>query len=493
MTTMHPGTAQATAVTGNWIGGAWSTSGTVTGSTSPSTGAVLGIYVSAGAAEAQQAIDAARTAFDTTDWSRDPSRRYRAILELADRLEARTQEIAASLSSEGGKLLGEVMWEVGTTPAWLRYSAATAITQGYGRAAETAPGVYFQSVPEAAGVVGVITPWNSPIILTARSIGPALAAGCTVVVKMPGQTGLTNAMLAEVIASTPSLPPGVVNIFSEAGNTGAPLLVESPDVDVVSYTGSTHVGRAIAAAGAKTLKRLNLELGGKTPLVIFDDADLDAVLPQVIRALVMMNGQFCVTGSRLLVQQSIADEFRERLIAAVQSVRLGPSDDPGSQLGPLIDKASVGRVDELVRQAASYGKVLVEGGPVTEGPLKAGAFYRPSIIEVQDLDAPLIQQEVFGPVQTFEVFTDDADAIRRVNATEFGLAAAVFTRDEARARKAGREIRAGLVWTNCWALLSEQFEEGGYKQSGYGYLCGPRAIEQFQNLKVYSQMAPPTT
>jgi acyl-CoA reductase-like NAD-dependent aldehyde dehydrogenase len=163
MTTVHPGTAQATAVTGNWIGGAWSMSGTVAESVSPSTGAVLGTYVSAGAAEAQQGIDAARAAFDTTDWSRDPNRRYRAILELADRLEARTPEIAASLSSEGGKLLGEVMWEVGTTPTWLRYSAATAITQGYGRAAEVAPGVYFQSVPEAAGVVGVITPWNSPI------------------------------------------------------------------------------------------------------------------------------------------------------------------------------------------------------------------------------------------------------------------------------------------------------------------------------------------
>lgn len=487
MTTLTTETAR------NWINGQWSGGGTVHESINPSTGEVIGTYVSAGRAEAEAAIAAARTAFDTTGWARNPAIRAKALYEFADRLAERVPDLALMLSRENGKLLAQTTWEVSMSVDWLRYSAAAALTQVAGRAAEPTPGIYCYSTPEAAGVAGVISPWNSPIVLTVRSIGPAIGAGCTMVVKMPGQTGLTNALFAEVVAATESLPPGVANVLSEAGNEVAPLLVSSPDVDVISYTGSTHVGRRIAAGGAATLKRMNLELGGKTPMIVFDDVDLDAVIPQLVTAGTLMNGQFCVTGARVLVHKNIADELRARLSAALESVRVGPSEDPASQLGPLIDKASVARIDKLVEDATAYAKVLVRGGPVTDPSLAAGAFYRPTLLEVGSPDVPIVQEEIFGPVQTLEVFEDDTDAIRLANATEYGLGASIFTGSDIRARQVGRKIRFGVVWINTWGVLSEHFEQGGVKQSGYGLLCGPAAIGEFQNLKVYTTAAPPPT
>lgn len=474
----------------NWIGGAWHAGGTVREAISPSNGRPLGHYLDIGQAEAQQAIGAARSAFDTTGWPKDRNHRSRALFELAGEVAQRADAMALMLAREGGKLLAQTQWELAVTVDWLRYAAATALLQTGGRALEAAPGMHFVSDPEPVGVVGVISPWNSPIVLSVRALAPALAAGCTVVLKLPHQTALTNAMFAEAVAATASLPPGVLNVVTETGSIAASMLVDSPDVNMISYTGSTRVGRIIAANGAKTLKRLNLELGGKAPLVVFDDADLNVVVPQIVSALVVMNGQFCCTGSRVLVQRGIAGALRAALIEAYQNVRLGESEDPDAQLGPLIDAASVRRVDAAVADAASYADILVRGGPVTEGALAAGAFYRPSLIEVQDLDAFVVQNEIFGPVQTFEIFDDELEAIHRANATEFGLAASVFSNDTARCRRVGKAIQAGHIWMNCWGVMSEHFEQSGFKQSGIGVLCGPRAIEQFQEVKVYATVEP---
>jgi betaine-aldehyde dehydrogenase len=477
---------------GSWIGGEWNRDGDAHDSINPSTGEVIGTFFSAGAAQADAAIAAARAAFDTTGWSRTAGPRSKALAELADNLAARADEVAAMLSQENGKVRAETAWEVGFAVDWLRYCAATTLTHVDGRAGSPLPGLYFHAVPEAAGVAGVIVPWNSPVVLMVRAIGPALAAGCTVVVKLPGQTALTNALLGEAVEATGSLPPGVLNLLTEAGNEVAPRLVSSPEVDVLSYTGSTTVGRAIAAAAAPTVKRVDLELGGKTPLVVFDDVTVDAVIPYLVAACTLMNGQFCLTGSRVLVHRAVADEVRAKLVAALAAVKVGPADDPDSQLGPLIDKASVARVDSLVQDAVSYAKVLLRGGPVDDPALSSGAFYAPTVLEVDDVDTPLVQQEIFGPVQTFEVFEDDADAIRLANATEFGLGASVFSGSELRARRVAREIRAGLVWLNTWGAATEHFEAVGVKQSGYGKPWGPAALETFQNLKVYVAAEPPS-
>ncbi|MFF0739148.1 aldehyde dehydrogenase family protein [Streptomyces sp. NPDC004111] len=466
----------------NYIDGQWTDSARRTESRNPSTGKVLGTFADAGADEAKAAITAARRAFDTTDWARDRNLRARALFEMADRLEARRDEFVTLLARENGKILSEAAFEIDLTVPKLRYYAALALSD-HGSSGEVRPGLYSMTLREGAGVAAVIAPWNSPVVLAVRSFAPALAAGCTVAMKLPGQTGLVNGLLSEVIAQTESLPAGVMNVFTESGNDGAPLLITSPEVDVISYTGSTAVGRIIAANAAPTLKALSLELGGKSPMIVFDDADLDVAVPVLTKAVTTFTGQFCMTGSRILVQSGIADEFRRRMTASLAAVKVGPGDDPASEMGPLIDEHNARRVEEVVAGAAAYAKLLVRGS-------RDGAFLHPSLIEVEDVDAPVVQQEVFGPVATFEVFETEAEAVARANATEFGLAASLWTRDVDRPLRVGREIQAGTVWTNTWAIVHDMFEEGGFKQSGMGRLNGMRGLEEFQETKHYVHAAP---
>ena len=466
----------------HWINGEWISSSTVAESVSPSTGEVLGQYSAGGRVEAAAAIAAARKAFDTGGWSHDPQLRSRALLELADRLDERADAIGLTISREMGKPLGDATLEATWSPSTLRYNAGTALSQT-GTSAEVAPGVFATAMREPIGVAGIITPWNSPLALLVRALGPALAAGCTTVIKLPGQTALSNSLIMQAAAATKSLPNGVLNIFTEAGNEGAPLLVESPDVDVINYTGSTKVGRQVAASGALTLKRICLELGGKTPLVVFEDADIEAFAPLVVTALTKFNGEFCMTGSRVLVQRSVADAWRERIASLLEKVVVGRADDPNSQMGPVIDKANVERIDRIVKDASRYARVIVRGGPIVDGPLAVGAFYRPAMLETEALDVPLVQEEIFGPVLSFETFANEDEAIARANATIYGLAAAVFTKDVDRAQRVAHAIKAGTVWINTWGLVNDAFEEGGFKYSGIGRARGLRAMEEFQEVK----------
>lgn len=332
-------------------------------------------------------------------------------------------------------------------------------------------------VHEPVGVAGIIVPWNSPGVLTIRSLAPALAAGCTAVVKMPAQTALTNNLIARVLSEVASLPPGIINFFTESGDAGAKELVESSKVAVISYTGSTAVGARIASAAGTQLKRVSLELGGKTPMIVFDDANLDAVVPNLVAAITVFAGQFCMTGSRILAQAGIADELRGRLVEALAEVKIGAGTEPDVDMGPMIDAAAVARVDAFVEQHGA--DFLVRGGPMP-GP---GAFYEPSVVAVQDLESPLIQSEIFGPVATFEIFEDERDAVTRANATEYGLSASVWTVDGDRSLRVSHQIDAGTVWTNAWAQILDQFEEGGFKRSGLGRLNGPGGLAEFQEVK----------
>ena len=466
----------------HWINGEWVGSSTVANSVSPSTGEVLGQYSAGGRIEAAAAITAARRAFDTGVWSHDTQLRSRVLLELADRLGERANAIGLTISREMGKPLSDATLEATWSPSTLRYNAGTALSQT-GTSAEIAPGVFATAMREPIGVAGIIVPWNSPLALLVRPLGPALAAGCTTVVKLPGQTALTNFLIMQAVAATKSLPNGVLNIFTEAGNEGAPLLVESPDVDVINYTGSTRVGRQVAEKGAQTLKRICLELGGKTPLIVFEDADIEAFAPLVVTALTKFNGEFCMTGSRVLVQRSVADAWRERIASLLEKVVVGRADDPSSQMGPVIDKANVERIDRIVEDAKRYARIIVRGGPIVDGPLSVGSFYRPAMLETESLDVPLVQDEIFGPVLSFETFATEEEAITRANATVYGLAAALFTNEFDRAHRVARAIKAGTVWTNTWATLSDAFEEGGFKYSGIGRARGARAMEEFQEVK----------
>ncbi|HEX3795612.1 MAG TPA: aldehyde dehydrogenase family protein [Acidimicrobiales bacterium] len=466
----------------HWIDGQWVDSDNIAESINPATGEVLGQWYDGGEAEARAAIAAAKQAYMSSPWSRDRSVRFQALSEMAERFDAHIDELGRLVTQENGKILADGMFESSTAGLTLRHNAAQTLTEA-GICAEVAPGLWFSQYSEPAGVVGIIVPWNGPVALFIRSLAPALAAGNTVAVKMPGQTALVANRLSQIIAEVGSLPVGVVNIFTESGNSGAPYLVASPDVQVISYTGSIAVGRIVAADGAPTLKRMNLELGGKTPMIIFDDADLDMAIPLVASALTTFTGQFCMTGSRILVQRGAADQVRAGLKKILESVRLGDGLSSGTEMGPLIDKPNVARVDGMVEAALAYAKAIVRGGPATEGALANGAFFRPALLEVEDVDSEIVQKEVFGPVATFEVFDTEADAISRANATEMGLAAGIFTESLATSRRVSREIQAGTVWTNTWATLNDGFAEGGYKHSGVGRLRGSIGISEFQEPK----------
>jgi acyl-CoA reductase-like NAD-dependent aldehyde dehydrogenase len=477
----------------HWINGEWTTSYTIEDSINPATGEVLGAWFDGGDAEACAAVAAARDAFDTSTWSHDRSLRNLALIEMAERFAARADELGRLVTEENGKILQDGMFESSAACATLRHNAGLALTDD-GVSSEVAPGLWFSTYAEPAGVVGIIVPWNGPVALLVRSLAPALAAGNTVAIKMPGKTALVANRLSQIMAEVFSLPKGVVNVFTESGDSGASHLVASPDVQVISFTGSVDVGRLVAAQGAKTLKRMNLELGGKTPMIVFDDADLDRSVPQLAAAITTFSGQFCMTGSRVLVQRGVSDEVRTRLGRILEGTRLGNGLDPQVEMGPLIDKPNVTRVDGIVEDALSYAKPIVRGGPATDGALAAGAFFRPSLLEVEDVNAEIVQREVFGPVATFEVFDTEADAIGRANATEMGLAAGIFTNDLNVSRRVSRGIEAGTIWTNAWAVLNDGFAEGGYKQSGIGRLRGQLALGHFQEAKtVVHAVSDPTS
>jgi betaine-aldehyde dehydrogenase len=475
----------------HWIDGEWVASDQSSESINPATGEVLGQWADGGEIEAERSIAAARRAFDTSQWSRDRELRHKSLNEMANHFDSHIDDLGPLVTKENGKKLSEGMLEAALPAMTLRHSAAQALAET-GISAEVAPGKWFSTYAEPAGVVGIIVPWNSPVVLCIRSLGPALAAGNAVAIKMPGQTALIANRMAEIIAETESLPKGIVNVFTESlGKTGAQHLAASPDVQVISYTGSTVVGRMVAAEAAPTLKRMNLELGGKTPMIVFDDADLDVAVPLIVAGVITFAGQFCMTGSRILVQRGVANELRERLAGAFTALRIGNGLDPNTDMGPLIDKVSVDRVDGMVEAALAHAKAIVRGGPPTEPEFANGAFYRPALLEVDDITTDIVQKEVFGPVATFEVFDTEADAVSRANATEYGLSAGLFTNDINVSRRVSREIQAGTVWTNTWADINDGFAEGGFKQSGIGRLRGPLGINEFQEAKTVVHSVPP--
>ena len=467
----------------NWIGGEWLELGEKKQSVNPADGEVIGSYYDGGAEAAQAAIDAAAKAFAKEDWRLDPMLRTTAISHLADAYQARLQDVIDTLCLENGKTRPEAAFEANVIIRNLRFSAGLAI-HTFGKVQDTVPGRQSMSIRQPVGVAGLIVPWNSPAYLGIRALAPAMAAGCTAVMKMPAQAAQSAMLASEIIGSVAEIPSGVVNIFTEAGADGARLLVDSPKVAVISFTGSTHTGRLIAKAAAAQLKRVGLELGGKTPHVIFDDADLNALLPVLEKSATVFAGQFCMTGSRVLVQRGIADKVRSGLAARLEKVKPGPASDASSDMGPLIDKAAVARVNKEVEAAIGAGaKVIVRGGPSTDPKLAGGAFYHPTLLEVTDPAMSIVQTETFGPVQTLQVFDTEDEAVELANATEYGLNACVWSRDVDTPMRVARKLDAGLVSINSWANLAVEFEEGGYKASGLGRLGGTASMEDFLEYK----------
>lgn len=433
------------------------------------------------AVEAQAAVAAARRAFNDTNWKQSPRVRAEVLLTFAANLEARKDEIADWIVKVNGKLRREAIGEIMAGVSELKYYAGLARNQ-FGRILEIEPGCFSTLDREAAGVAAIILPWNAPITLLIRSLAPALAAGCSVVIKPAFQTCIANNLALECVVNDERMPKGIINSVIESGTDVSRYLCDTVDVDVISFTGSSHVGKLIAAATAGTLKRLSLELGGKAPAIVFPDCNMDKTVAGIVAGGMVMAGQQCTAIARVLVHDSIYDEFRARLTQALKNLKVGPGTDPEAQMGCLIDIRNRDRIADLVAKAEREARVVLKG-EIPGGDLAKGAFIRPSLIEVDDLSSPFIQDELFGPILVLERFTSEDEAVSRANATRYSLASSVWTEDAMLARRMASRLNFGNVWCNSHNRLFAEAETGGYGDSGYGKLHGWEGMYDFMKTK----------
>jgi betaine-aldehyde dehydrogenase len=432
-------------------------------------------------ADVDRAVQAARTAFYGGRWSRKtPGERSRILWKLADLIEARAEEFARLESENTGKpyqflsLGGDVPFAIDN----LRFFAAAARDTHGSHAGEFMAGYTSIYRREPVGVVGQIAPWNYPIMMAIWKIGPALAAGCTVVLKPAPSTPLTTLMLAELTAEA-GIPPGVVNILSGGNETGQ-AIVEHSDVRMVSLTGSTATGKKIMRTAADTLKRVHLELGGKAPFIIFDDADVDLVAAKATLAATMNTGQDCTAATRVYVDRRRLDTVQAALVESMRNVNVGQPFEDGVQMGPLISSVQRERVMGFVDRARAAGASILTGGKAPSG---AGYYYEPTVIANVDQKSEIVQSEVFGPVITVSAFDDEAEAIRLGNDVLYGLAASVFTKDIGRAMKVSAQLEFGTVWINDHLPLASETPHGGFKQSGFGKDLSAEAVGDYQITK----------
>ena len=474
----------------NLIGGQWQPAlGAGWGVRSnPADGSIVGRFAASGREDAEAAIAAGRRAFDRPDWSQNPRLRQLVMLRWADRLESRAAELALLLTRENGKVLAQSQGEIAGAISEIRYYAG--LTRYLpGHVFEVEPGTFSTLLKEPAGVAGIIVPWNAPAVLLIRSLTPAMAAGCTTVIKpAPQTTHITAALVAELHAAE-GLPAGVVNLVSEEGHEVAAALVASPDVDVISFTGSNATGQRIMAAAAPTMKKLSLELGGKSACLVFEDVDVQAVAPALAAAATIISGQQCTAARRVLVHRSRYDDMKSALARALSALRVAPGTVAGAQIGPMIDVEAARSVGARIERAMDEAdEVVLRGGP-GRGELAGGAFLTPVLVAHQDSGASFVQEEIFGPLVVIERFDDEAEAVARANHSEYGLSASVWTGNGARAMRVARALRNGTVWINDHNKLFAEAETGGYRRSGLGRLHGYDALIDFQEIKhIYQQV-----
>ena len=469
--------------TGNhYIGGQWigdAPNGTI-GVFSPNDGVQIGAAPMGSKKLAEAAVSTARSTFETSDWATDPRLRAKALLEFADVLESRKEDIARLMARENGKVFGQALHELAAGYGEARYYAGVA-RNVFGRTFESGRGKMSLMTREPAGVVSVIVPWNAPVTLLVRSVAPALAAGCSIVIKPAPQTPLTNAAVMACFDAVPSLPKGIVNSVNEYGTEVGTVLSTHPEIDVISFTGSSKTGKIIMANAAETIKHVSLELGGKAPAIVFADADLDKAVGEIKRGSLALNGQMCTCISRILVQDGVYDEMKSRMKAAYETAKTGHSLD-NVDLGPLIDSANQERILRIVERAGDEADLVVRGTRGA-GELSHGFFVTPSMFEIDDVSHDLVQQELFGPIVSLERFSDESEALEKANATRFGLASSVYTKDLNQAMRMGRKLKFGTVWLNSHNRLHAEVETGGYRESGIGRLHGIEAMNDFLETK----------
>ena len=478
--------AHGTGTVSHFIGGdeVASASGRTFASIDPSTGTEIAQVAFGEAEDVDRAVAAGQAAFESGSWSKaSPGHRANVLRRLGELIRADADRIGAIESRDTGKPLGQATAEVALAADFFTYFAGHAELPN-GRTHPADAGYFVYSVREPYGVVGAISPWNYPFLLACWKTAPALAVGISIVLKMAEQTPLSTAELGRLTLEA-GMPAGVFNIVHGDGPTTGAALVAHPKVPKLTFTGSTAVGQAILRSAADHIKSVHLELGGKTPNLVFADADIEQAIDGSLFTAFYNTGQICTSGSRLLVQRSDADRIIEAFVERASKIRVGDPADGGTQLGPLISQEQYDRVTGYIEEGQRGGARLALGGGRPQVPVAGGYYVEPTIFVDVTPDMRIAKEEIFGPVLSVLTFDDEDEAIRIANDVMYGLAATVWTTDLRRAFRVAEKIDAGLIWTNCPHYLPVNVPYEGHKMSGLGEDLGVEALQTFTHLKTH--------
>jgi len=463
------------------IGGKWvpAKSGKTFETINPANEEVLALAAEGDKTDVDEAVKAARKAYEEGKWSKiGPHQRSRYLLKIADLIEQNADELATLETLNNGMAISLARGMVAGAVDTFRYYAGWS-TKIYGETNPSEPGMFNYTLREPVGVCGQIIPWNGPIAMLAWKVAPALACGNVSILKPAEQTPLTALRVGELILEA-GIPEGVVNIITGFGETAGAAIASHPDIDKVAFTGSTEVGKLILQASAGNLKRVSLELGGKSPNVVFEDADLESAVATSVFGFTMLSGQVCCAGTRVFVQEDFHDRFADALTRYTSKVRAGDPLDPKTTVGPLVSKDQFDRVKGYLDIGKKEGAKLTTGGDVNDGK---GYFVNPTVFTDVKNTMQIAREEIFGPVVSVIPFKDENDAVLQGNDTTYGLAAAVWTNDVSRAHKVARRLKAGTVWVNCYNVIDPISPFGGYKQSGIGRELGKHSVDLYTQIK----------